>query len=101
MFWWESRLIVQGRLAGRQGAPDVISFVDVVISQNVMSVDGEEIPGKALEKRWCLSLFLKVGRAEMNDRFNSIQAFIDAAYMDGQRRLTISSKSKSTLMMTR
>ena len=29
-------------------------------------------------------------------QFNSIQAFIDAAYMHGQRRLTISSKSKST-----
>ena len=32
-------------------------------------------------------------------QFNSIQAFIDAAYMDGQRRLTISSKSKSTLIL--
>ena len=35
-------------------------------SQSVMSVDGEELPGKALEKKWCLSLFLKAGRAEMD-----------------------------------
>ena len=35
-----------------------------------MSVDGEEIPGKALEKRWCLSLFLKAGRAEMDERWH-------------------------------
>ena len=32
-------------------------------------------------------------------KFNSIQAFIDAAYMHGQRRLTISSKSKSALIL--
>ena len=32
-------------------------------------------------------------------QFNSIQAFIDAAYMHGQRRLTISSKSKSALIL--
>ena len=38
-------------------------------SQSVMSVDGEEIPGKAIEKRWCLSLFLKAGRAEMDERW--------------------------------
>ena len=31
--------------------------------------------------------------------FNSIQAFIDAAHMHGQRRLTISSISKSTLIL--
>ena len=35
-----------------------------------MSVDGEEIPGKALEKRWCLSLFLKSERAEMDERWH-------------------------------
>ena len=34
-----------------------------------MSVDGEEIPGKAFEKRWCLSLFLKAGRVEINERW--------------------------------
>ena len=27
------------------------TFVDVMTSQSVMSVDGEEIPGKALEKK--------------------------------------------------
>ena len=32
-------------------------------------------------------------------QFNSIQAFIDAAYMHGQRCLTISSKSKSALIL--
>ena len=37
--------------------------MDGLTSQNMMSVDGEEfIPGKALEKRWCSSLFLKAGR---------------------------------------
>ena len=39
-------------------------------SQSVMSVDGEEIPAKALEKRWCLSLVLKAGRAEMDERWH-------------------------------
>ena len=37
-------------------------------SQNVMPVDGEGLPGKALEKRWCLSLFLEAGRVEMDER---------------------------------
>ena len=36
----------------------------------MMSVDGEELPGKALEKRWCLSLFLKAGRVEMKGRWH-------------------------------
>ena len=31
--------------------------------------------------------------------FNSIPAFIDATYMHGQRRLTTSSLSKSTLIL--
>ena len=37
-----------------------------------MLVDGEEkeIPGKALEKRWCLILFLKAGREEMDERWH-------------------------------
>ena len=39
-------------------------------SQSLMSVDGEEIPGKALEKRRCSSLFLKAGRAEMDERWH-------------------------------
>ena len=39
-------------------------------SQSAKSVDGEEIPGKALEKRWCLSLFLKAGRAEKDERWH-------------------------------
>ena len=39
-------------------------------SQSVMSVDGEELPGKALEKGWCLSLFLKAGRVEMDERWH-------------------------------
>ena len=39
-------------------------------SQSVMSVDGEEMPGKELEKRWCLSLFLEAGRAEMDERWD-------------------------------
>ena len=30
----------------------------------------KEITGKALEKRWCLSLFLKAGRAEMDERWH-------------------------------
>ena len=36
---------------------------------------------------------------EIQFQFNSIQAFIDAAYMHGQRRLTMSSKSKSALIL--
>ena len=44
--------------------------MDVMTSQSVMSVDGEEIPGKALEKKWGLSLFLKAGRAEMDERWH-------------------------------
>ena len=39
-------------------------------SQSMMSVDGEEIPGKALEKRWRSSLFLRAGRAEMDKRWH-------------------------------
>ena len=35
---------------------------------NVMPVDGEGLPGKTLKKRWCLSLFLKAGRVEMDER---------------------------------
>ena len=42
--------------------------VDGLTSQNVMSVDGEGLPRKALKKSWCLSLFLKAGRVEMDDR---------------------------------
>ena len=37
-------------------------------SQSVMSEYGEELPGKALDKRRCLSLFLKAERAEMDER---------------------------------
>ena len=29
--------------------------MDGLTSQNVIPVDGEGLPGKALEKRWCLS----------------------------------------------
>ena len=43
--------------------------VDGLTSQNVMPVDGEGLPGKALKKRWCLSLFLKAGRVEMEERW--------------------------------
>ena len=39
-------------------------------SQSKMSVDGEEIPGKALKKRWCLSLFLKAVRVEMDEKWH-------------------------------
>ena len=42
--------------------------MDGLTSQNVMPVDGEGLPGKALKKRWCLSLFLKAGRVEMDER---------------------------------
>ena len=42
--------------------------MDGLTSQNMMSVDGEEIPEKALEKRWCSSFFLKAGRVEMDER---------------------------------
>ena len=42
---------------------------------------------------------LLVGIRQCFIQFNSIPAFIDAAYMHGQRRLTISSKSKSTLIL--
>ena len=38
-------------------------------SQSVMPVDGEGLPGKALKERWCLSLFLKAGRVEMDERW--------------------------------
>ena len=43
--------------------------MDGLTSQNVMPVDGEGlgIPGKALKKRWCLGLFLKAGRVEMDE----------------------------------
>ena len=43
--------------------------MDGLTSQNVMPVDGEGYPGKALRKRWCLSPFLKVGRVEMDERW--------------------------------
>ena len=36
----------------------------------MMSMDGEEIPEKALKKRWCSSLFLKAERAEMDERWH-------------------------------
>ena len=42
--------------------------MDELTSQSVMPVDGEGLPGKALEKRWCLSLFLKAGRVGMDER---------------------------------
>ena len=32
----------------------------------MISVDGEELTAKVLEKRWCLNLFLKAGRVEMD-----------------------------------
>ena len=44
-----------------------VAFVDGLTSQNVMPVDGEGLPGKALKKKWCLSLFLKAGRVEMDE----------------------------------
>ena len=43
--------------------------MDGLTSQNVMPVDGEGLPGKALRKRWCLSFFLKAGRVEMDARW--------------------------------
>ena len=46
-------------------------------SQSVMSVDGEEIPGKAVEKRWCLSLFLK---ADMNEWMSSYHADVGCCH---------------------
>ena len=30
---------------------------------------GEELPGKALKNRWCLSLSLTAGRVEMDERW--------------------------------
>ena len=45
------------------------AFVDGLTSQNVMPVDGEGLPGKALKKRWCLSLLMKAGRVEMDERW--------------------------------
>ena len=45
-----------------------------------------------------LMIFLNMA-TQNTIEFNSIQAFIDAAYMHGQRRLTISSKSKSALIL--
>ena len=42
--------------------------MDGLTTQNVMPVDGEGLPGKTLKKRWCLSLFLKAGRVEMDER---------------------------------
>ena len=42
--------------------------MDGLTSQNVMPVDVEGLPGEALKKRWCLSLFLKAGRVEMDER---------------------------------
>ena len=41
--------------------------MDGLTSQNMMPVDGEGLPEKALEKRWCLSPFLKPRRVEMDD----------------------------------
>ena len=35
-----------------------------------MPVDGEGLPGKELKKRWCLSLFLKAGKVEMDERWS-------------------------------
>ena len=42
--------------------------MDGLTSHNVMPVDGEGLPGKALKNRWCFSLFLKVERVEMDER---------------------------------
>ena len=42
--------------------------MDGLTSQIMMPVDGEELPGKALKKRWCLSLFPKAGRVGMDER---------------------------------
>ena len=36
----------------------------------MMPLDGKRLPGKALEKRFCLSLFLKAGRLEMDERWH-------------------------------
>ena len=49
--------------------PTWVASVDGLTSQNVMPVDGEGLPGKALRKRWCLSFFLKAGREEMDERW--------------------------------
>ena len=46
----------------------LVAYVDGMKSQNVMSKDGEGLPGKALRKRWCLSFFLKAGRVAMGER---------------------------------
>ena len=35
---------------------------------NVMLVDGEGLPGKALKKRWYLSLLLEAERVGMDER---------------------------------
>ena len=42
--------------------------MDELTSQNLTQVNGERLPGKALKKQWCLSLFLKAGRVEMDER---------------------------------
>ena len=42
--------------------------MDGMTSQNVMLVDGEELLEKALEQRWCLSLFLEAGIVGMDER---------------------------------
>ena len=46
--------------------PTWVASVDGLTSQNVMPVDGEGFTGKGTQKRWCLILFLKAGRVEMD-----------------------------------
>ena len=44
--------------------------MDELTLRSVMPVDGEGLPGKALVKRWCLSLFLKAVRMGMDERWH-------------------------------
>ena len=60
----ETRLIVGAQLERVSWAARCIWFWSFWCDlssrmRSVMSADDEETPGKALEKRWCLSLFLK------------------------------------------
>ena len=44
-----------------------------------MPVNGEGLPGKALEIMWCLSFFLKAGRVDMDVRWHGSLFHVSAA----------------------
>ena len=73
MFWWEPRQIVGAqleRVSWAAGASALIYIRGCDDFTSVMSVDGEEIPGKALKKDDVWVSSWKHWRAEMDERWH-------------------------------